>query len=1537
MTSTNKTTSTPQTDSPDDVSEVSNLADLNSGRQSSVISSNSETGFSLSDVDSINHALNCDIAGNELRSDNLINSSNDAKSCINFDENQASFSPNISSQRSCLESLISTNESTNNIDTSVDRTSICKYETSNNFHDYLKVHGIGNDKQMTLIKEQSPNLNSESSNVNSTLEHNSITKHSFENIPEPNLNTPICEYESESCLSIFDVGSTEIAPYTLVNSEQTGDSGKQNRVKFPEKGESVFPEKEAVSEQYFANYDAILKQNNNNENDVNLKQSDNNEDDTAMNHSETENFTLNFSDSLNENKIYQTNNSIHKAYEVKWLSKTEKSKLKETSSSLNCDTIYNVNPFSSFKGFSYKRSQTKSVNETEKSFTTTLENYNETQTKMESYKTENFATFSALPKTRKSNETFCNLSSNNASIVKIESNSTDSCSAECRSLEDNAIEKQPKECFHNLVQEKKFSLLDATYNSRVIGISKEVEPNREQYFVEQFDDNKNSRFVENNTSQLENENLVDCHFNAAIIEVTSPVKMCIHEENNTSQKTNLEINTISLSKDSDLLNTPSIFNDSIKKLSTNFSGPASNEISSNNFKEINSQDSLKFQKEDPSHDFILNIDFLNKNQSLDKTPYENEKLRQELWKNLIKSYFKPCKKSLPLPQTKLGEVGAETDIKNTNFLPLKSDLTVQETQKNNLDCKNWEDNHTLIENCDISDKILSPQKNTLPSSTLTFQEIKSLNSINNGDIEMRRNNTENEIHENELHNLNINIEDEELNPSLNKSQIEDISECHCISDSFNGNHPEFKSNNFKVISMKSTESKDKKYDQEQLSINENLFGKEVGNCSQFDKNKNNNSFQNINEIINYQRIFNSKYEEHQNIQEYPKNHNNIENINESTQPEPTTIMNKNDSNLDDILNTGVSPERKVQCIELTNIHKEDHKNSSNSVEEQNFVRDLPLSVLKLDESNILKEDIKSSTICNSNQSLQLDINIDTCNSAENIFFDGHKYVQQSSFNDNSKHKSNRKNIDKTSHMTNFRISPSDKKISTPCFNDNKEKSFPPKSFLSLFSNCGSKPSEVNVYERKNGVNGTSKSNILEDNVERKHFLPQWPPAFDQINLKNEKNSLKRLKSLSPRQKNELSNSQKNHERKFLPVEEFSDATKDERHFKTKQFKSFNLKQETYNGKGWSDSIAKEEKPKMKCFLPLDSPSVSQKNSADERNEAETLKSQQKNEVLKSKDSNVGDCGDKKYFLAIEECNTMPKSFKGQKSFAAEQPNLVKLEQKSDDVTSLNKNISGEDMEKQTILPSDQTEFFPNGSKRLRTCRLKPKLVGASFQTVKKGSFVSMESSNKDVMSNSKDSTNECTSNSVTTQISEILQKYDSKYKKESISNADELIFGPRRFAEQSSQNLTFLLANSGGDAPVSSEVFNCTLTAIKLLNNGNGSTVLDILAYVRANLLSDNVKKLSLDVRQTLKDASTAGFIKYAHGKYTEICNFTQMDTTQPKTVKRKTSRLNDNDKVFSKRIKQTPTPNLMRSTRVRTTRITKKNINEDQKDGSKK
>ncbi|GIX98531.1 hypothetical protein CEXT_266201 [Caerostris extrusa] len=334
MTSTNKTTSTPQTDSPDNDSEVSNLADLNSDRQSSVIS--------------------------------------------------------------------------------------------------------------------------KSANVNFALEHNSISKHSFENILEPNLKAPICKYESESCLSIFDGGSTEIAPYTLVNSEETGDSGKQNRVKFPEKNESVFPEKEAVSEQYFTDYDDILKQNNNKEDDVNLKQSNNNEDDSAMNHCETENFTLNFSDFLNVNKIYQTNNSIHKAYEVK--SEIEKSKLKETSSSLNCDTIYNMNPFSSFKGFSYKRSQTKNLNETEKSFTTTLENYNETQTKMESYKTENFTTFSALPNTTKSNETFCNFSNNNASTVKIESNSTDSCSAECRSLEDNAIEKQPKERFHNLVQEKNFSL-----------------------------------------------------------------------------------------------------------------------------------------------------------------------------------------------------------------------------------------------------------------------------------------------------------------------------------------------------------------------------------------------------------------------------------------------------------------------------------------------------------------------------------------------------------------------------------------------------------------------------------------------------------------------------------------------------------------------------------------------------------------------------------------------------------------------------------------------------------------------------------------------------------------------------------------------------------------------------------------------------------------------------------------------------------------------------------------------------------------------
>ncbi|GIX98530.1 uncharacterized protein CEXT_266191 [Caerostris extrusa] len=350
-------------------------------------------------------------------------------------------------------------------------------------------------------------------------------------------------------------------------------------------------------------------------------------------------------------------------------------------------------------------------------------------------------------------------------------------------------------------------------------------------------------------------------------------------------------------------------------------------------------------------------------------------------------------------------------------------------------------------------------------------------------------------------------------------------------------------------------------------------------------------------------------------------------MNESTQPEPTTIINKNDSNLEDILNTDVSPERKVQCIELINIHKEDHKKFFQ------FCRRTKFLILAL---RLLK---------------------------------------------------------------------------------------------SMFMN------------EKNGVNGTSKSNVLEDNVERKHFLPQWPPAFDQ------------------------------------------NATKDERHFKTKQFKSFNLKQETHNGKDRVDSIAKEEKHKMKCFLPLDGPSVSQK-------------------ILQAKGTKQ-----KLFEITAEKRSIEIKGFK-------------------------------------------------------------------------------------------------C---------------------------------GKLRFAEQSSQNLTFLLANSGGDAPVSSEVFNCTLTAIKLLNNGNGSTVLDILAYVRANLLSDDVKKLSLGVRQTLKEASTAGFIKYAHGKYTEIRNFTRMDTTQQKTVKRKTSRLNDNDKVFSKKNKNSNSQTDAFDTRKNYSRITKKNMNGDQKDDSKK
>ncbi|GBN23439.1 hypothetical protein AVEN_219089-1, partial [Araneus ventricosus] len=124
-----------------------------------------------------------------------------------------------------------------------------------------------------------------------------------------------------------------------------------------------------------------------------------------------------------------------------------------------------------------------------------------------------------------------------------------------------------------------------------------------------------------------------------------------------------------------------------------------------------------------------------------------------------------------------------------------------------------------------------------------------------------------------------------------------------------------------------------------------------------------------------------------------------------------------------------------------------------------------------------------------------------------------------------------------------------------------------------------------------------------------------------------------------------------------------------------------------------------------------------------------------------------------------------------------------------------------------------------------------------------------------------------------------------------------------------------------------------TVTAVKQLNNGNGSTVLDIVSYVRTNLNSSE-KKLSQDVRKALKDATAARFLTFANGKYKEIPKLIEENTS--KEAKRKTTRESDNSKTMSKRLKPTPTAPA-RNLRPKTTHLTRESSDRNPKNDSRK
>ncbi|XP_055943398.1 putative uncharacterized protein DDB_G0282133 [Argiope bruennichi] len=268
------------------------------------------------------------------------------------------------------------------------------------------------------------------------------------------------------------------------------------------------------------------------------------------------------------------------------------------------------------------------------------------------------------------------------------------------------------------------------------------------------------------------------------------------------------------------------------------------------------------------------------------------------------------------------------------------------------------------------------------------------------------------------------------------------------------------------------------------------------------------------------------------------------------------------------------------------------------------------------------------------------------------------------------------------------------------------------------------------------------------------------------------------------------------------------------------------------------------------------------------------------------------------------------------------------------VTTDNSNKNNADTEKQATnrtSTEDQSLHSLKNSKRLKSCKIQPKSFNTTCQPVTEGHTVSTENSQKALISSDVRNTNEESISSPIFQMAEILRKFDNKRKETSTSNNDDFVFGPRKFIERKNDGNSSLLFGNSCESTSTGTIFDCTVAAVKQLNNGNGSTVLDILSYVRTHLPSSD-KKMFLDIRKSLKDATAAGFLTYTNGKYKEGPNLIKANIST-NTNKRKTNRPNDNSKMLSKRVK--PTPTQLRSSRPKTTRLANKKSGRNQKDDS--
>ncbi|GFU44813.1 hypothetical protein NPIL_276421 [Nephila pilipes] len=212
-----------------------------------------------------------------------------------------------------------------------------------------------------------------------------------------------------------------------------------------------------------------------------------------------------------------------------------------------------------------------------------------------------------------------------------------------------------------------------------------------------------------------------------------------------------------------------------------------------------------------------------------------------------------------------------------------------------------------------------------------------------------------------------------------------------------------------------------------------------------------------------------------------------------------------------------------------------------------------------------------------------------------------------------------------------------------------------------------------------------------------------------------------------------------------------------------------------------------------------------------------------------------------------------------------------------------------------------------------------KTFNKTFQTIRKGSFISNDNSKEDTNFNHRTKTTK--DKSIYTsdvQLSRILQRYVSITPGTSTSNDNH--FGPKRFISQTMNEKPYFSFNDCSE--FSSNVIDIIIGAIKKLNSGNGCSVLDILAYIRQNstLTAANL----YDVRKALKDAIAAGLIHYTTGKYTATCcSIDPTNSSRQRTVKRKMNNVNDlKNRILSKKVK--PTPQL-RHTRRKTKRLTRK------------